>query len=183
MEGHETVTLLVYWGKLGEDGTLEKLGKGSDVIELRKALNEHKEERSSEGVSIYENVAFCNPVFNALRPFIPRIFEFNKDLDFQMVFYAMDSGQDVFGLATWSYDPEEEVPENLQDIIVESDEIVYAATWFMEWADEHEEETAEWLSENKGDDEEFEFEPTGWRDFMDAFPAAKEEFYDHIEGL
>ena len=177
MEGIEFVTLKVLWG-CDLDEALDELGDNKDkFFEYLKKHSVYDKERQESVFSLN-----CEDDYLFIRPYISHF----PDIEFEIIFYAMESGQDLYGKCSWflsNLDEDEDLPLNLQDI-ASLDEIVYPENWYSEWAENHEEETSNWRLENKEEeDDDYDFGADRWCDFADAFPEAKKEFFDYLEGL
>ena len=175
MEGIEIFKLKISWGcdiyeelpELGEEKTA--------FLEYLKTHSEYDKENQESSFNGNSEKAY-----RFLRPFIIRF----KDASLEIIFYAMEGGRDMYCKCSWyleSLEEGEEIPPDITDI-VSQDEIVYPDDWYANWAEEHADEVEDYLCENNIEFE-FKFEADGWWEFTDAFPEAKEEFFDMLDGM
>ena len=179
MEGIEIVSLKVCWdGEVGE--ALDELEKGKKKLIdfLKKNARGGYDKAQTETFFDAQN---ANTAFRFLCTYIPEL-----QVNFEIVFSGMESGQDVYGKCSWDIDEldeDEDPPDDLTDIVSE-DELVYPENWFAEWADDHEDETSEWLTEHKEEsDDNYDFGADRWRAFADEFSEAMKEFIETLEEM
>ena len=179
MESIEILRLNVSWPSVVEEA-LNVLGKEKEKLVEYIKTNARGGYDKEERETMFDGD--CDEVFRFLRPFIPQFQE--QGTSFEIIYWALDSNEDVFCKCEldWDYVVEqlEEDEETPLKHLVSQDEIVYPRDWYAEWAEGHEEETAEWRTAH---DDEYDFSADGWKDFADTFPKAKEEFMDYLEGL
>ena len=180
MEYLEVVRLKVCWGCDIEE-ELDSLGEGKDA--LREYLRDHTSYDKDSQVSVFNNNAkYFQEAYSIVRPFAKQI---PGPISFDIVYYAQEGGQDLYGRSTWDLDEideDEDLPKDLVDIVSVND-FVYPENWFAEWVSDHEEETEEWLAEHGDEDNEFDFGADRWRKFADDFPEAEKEFFEMLEDL
>ena len=188
MEGIQVERLKVFWGFSDEeerynlDELCKEIGnlKGEGKDKLRDFIKEHASFDPKEREFIF--IGNCDEAYKLLRPFMQ---EFMPYLSFDMVYSGMESGQDVWGRCKVDFDEDYDggIPEILWHL-VETDEYENASEWYGNWASDHEEETKDWLRDNKIDGSEYySFDADGYVKFIEAFPKAQEEFFEYIEGL
>ena len=175
MEGIEIIKLKISWGCDIEEELVELGEEKAAFLEYLKAHSKYDKkycESSFDGN--------CEKDYVFLRPFIPHF----EDVSFEIIFYAMESGRDMYCRCSWDLsglEEGEEMPSDITDI-VSTEEIVYPDDWYANWADEHADEVEDYLCENNIEFE-FNFEADGWWEFTDAFPEAREEFFKMLDEL